>query len=395
MGAYAALAFSRRLNADAVLAAVPKWSLDPAEIEIPQHYVDNNLRPGMEGMGLRASQVQGKIFIPYDPGDHIDNIHAHKIAEIVPESQLVPTFYTGHLIFDHIRGSANIKALVDALRSEDSTRRVPAVLSRARRHNSRNIQCRLESGYASHPLLCSQILQRCLCQNDELSRAVIEDEPLIIRVIAALCRYRYWTNAFDLLTNLINRHLTGEHQPSGYIFPFTSPGKLPRIITWHGTILAYAPEQKGFLCQSLIIADNAAIPVLCDTSTDRYLLCIERYGILFYFAETDSGLRLTNNPEDAANLAFTSFQNRQLLRTISDTSDSFLSVQTRQGNLCAHPDHVVVMDSPNCLQWEAFALIPVQIQAHTPVQDTLSYPEEMAPCLSAHNPQLGFLINVQ
>ncbi|MFT8719431.1 MAG: hypothetical protein ABF824_08590, partial [Acetobacter sp.] len=153
MGGYAAIAFSKRLKATRVFSCAPKWSLDPNECDVPQNYVEQNFRPGMEGMGLRQEQTSGQIFITYDPGHEIDTYHVQKIAAHLKDAFFIKTFYTGHIVFDHLSGSANFLALVNALCSNEASTEVLRTVSKIRRFHYNNLINRLERSIYTHPIM--------------------------------------------------------------------------------------------------------------------------------------------------------------------------------------------------------------------------------------------------
>ncbi|NHN88538.1 hypothetical protein [Acetobacter conturbans] len=357
MGGHAAISFSKQLNATAVFAAAPKWSLDPDECDIPGEYVERNFRSGMERMGLRQSQVQGEIFVAYDPAETVDYYHAHKIADAIEAIHLVPTFHTGHLIFDHICGSENFRSLLEVLRSPQGVTELPGTVSKIRRQHPTNIKQRLRKATSSHPCLCKDLYERCLQDEGPSLKTIDNDRELSNRILAALCWHGYMQEASDYLRTVTYFRVTGS-------FPVPASrssqirANVEKILTYHGNLLAYDAENHHFTCQNSFLADNSAIPVLRDPGSERNVLCISLHGQIFYIRETEDGLLLTSEMQDRDILALTIFDPAQ-------THDKFLyshhpgyCIRTREGYLCSSPDYTVSLDSPNSLEWESYTCIP-------------------------------------
>lgn len=82
MGAYAAIKHSRALRATDVLALAPQWSIDAAECAPWECGYCEYFRPHMRGMGIRSSDIAGRINILYDPGHPLDRRHVDAILRL-------------------------------------------------------------------------------------------------------------------------------------------------------------------------------------------------------------------------------------------------------------------------------------------------------------------------
>ena len=353
MGGHAAIAFSKRLKATSVFSCAPKWSLDSNECDVLQYYVDQNFRPGMEGMGLRQEQTSGQIFITYDPEHGVDAYHIQKISAHLKDAVFIKTFYSGHVVFDHLSGSANLLALVNALCSKEAITDVPRAVSKIRRSHYNNIIKRLERSTPHHPLISMSLIENYITQKNSL-----KEKPEILSETRKVLASLYWNN-YENTAQAFTRRIallivTETYVPTVSAMPPKEIG-LQRIMTFHGTILCYDIQNKNLTCQDAFIPDKAAQSVL--RSPENYL-CISLHGQILYLTQENNNLALTYDLQKENALKLLPFdpshvQNKKLYRH----KTGFL-IQTQQGYVCASPTAEVTLNSPNCLEWESYLCIP-------------------------------------
>lgn len=119
MGAYAAIKFSARLEATAVLALCPQWSIDRAECDGHDPGWQRHFLPAMRGMGIVGADVAGQVALFSDHGDRRDRFHTEKIAALAPQVQVINVPSLGHHVSKAFAGTDNLQAMVHLLRSGD------------------------------------------------------------------------------------------------------------------------------------------------------------------------------------------------------------------------------------------------------------------------------------
>jgi hypothetical protein len=119
MGGYAAIKFSRLFGATQVIALCPQWSLDPAECEGQNPGWQGHLRPDMTGMGIRAADIQGDVFLFVDRLSRLDMFHCGRILEACPGAEIVNVPCVGHNVTSVFAGTDNLQTLIAACRARD------------------------------------------------------------------------------------------------------------------------------------------------------------------------------------------------------------------------------------------------------------------------------------
>ena len=89
MGGYAAIKFSRLFGATHVIALCPQWSIDKAECEGNDPGWQTYFHLGMRGMGIRAEDVAGRVFLFADGFNPREMFHCRKIIEASPGAQYI------------------------------------------------------------------------------------------------------------------------------------------------------------------------------------------------------------------------------------------------------------------------------------------------------------------
>lgn len=119
MGGYGALKYSGRLRAETVVALAPQWSLDPAECGGVDPTFQQYFLASMRGMGVRADEVSGHIYIVADRYDPVERFHCARIAQNCPGVQFIDAPGADHQVAALFAGSGNFSALIDLARAGD------------------------------------------------------------------------------------------------------------------------------------------------------------------------------------------------------------------------------------------------------------------------------------
>lgn len=111
MGGYAAIKYARSLRMNRVVAMVPQYSIDPAEVEDKRYtdFYDAELNADMR---IQAQDIVAdcEYIIVYDPYFENDKEHYLKIKPLIPQLHTLHLPYTGH---DAIAVLANSALLHD------------------------------------------------------------------------------------------------------------------------------------------------------------------------------------------------------------------------------------------------------------------------------------------
>jgi hypothetical protein len=119
MGGYAAVKFSGLLGTSHVIALCPQWSIDPAECRGVDCGWGNYFLPAMRGMGIRAEDVAGEVFLFADALHARDMFHCRRIIENYPNTHFVNVPIVGHHVTTVFAGTGNLLHLIDACRTCD------------------------------------------------------------------------------------------------------------------------------------------------------------------------------------------------------------------------------------------------------------------------------------
>lgn len=111
MGGYAAIKYARAFGMNRVVAMVPQYSIDPAEVN-DRRYTDFYDAELNANMRIQAEDIvdQCEYIIVYDPYFDLDREHYEKIKPLIPQLKTLHLPYTGH---DAIAVLANSALLHD------------------------------------------------------------------------------------------------------------------------------------------------------------------------------------------------------------------------------------------------------------------------------------------
>ncbi|TKA84360.1 hypothetical protein [Sulfitobacter sp. 15WGC] len=120
MGAYAALKYSRKINADATLAFSPQYAISPHEAPFDKRrhaFYNANIHGNM---AVKSSDVSGRVSVFYDPDIALDKLHAEEILKKVRTAHIIPVIYSGHDLFRifHDQGSM-VGAIEEVLKGSE------------------------------------------------------------------------------------------------------------------------------------------------------------------------------------------------------------------------------------------------------------------------------------
>lgn len=231
MGGYAALKYSRLLNADITLSLCPQWSIDPIECNNFKTGYEKHFNSSMNGMGIIPSDLKGKIFVFFDPHHEKDSFHANKISTLSEDFTAIHVPYSGHHVTTVLAGTKHLHNLIEAANNHDEIG-LRFASSRARRTSDKRAQILLEKLSIRHPTLAEKILK----SNQTLKKI---DTNTLQKIEINILSNISTDNHPDLAESMIRR----------VILSNKCPVREKLLIDWHRTINI---TRRGFSSQRII-----------------------------------------------------------------------------------------------------------------------------------------------
>ncbi|MDL2170305.1 MULTISPECIES: hypothetical protein [Asaia] len=300
-GAYAAIKYSRILGARRTLALGPQLTIDDREGNVLPEWAAL-CTPSMRGMGIKPQDLHGTIFTLFDRrhvDDHatvqhlLDYVDQGAQAEIVPIN--VPS--AGHIVYESLKGSANLVALIAMLNEQDATmscaRNLRIATSRFRRSNTTNLYNKIQSGYRKFPKLVYDILSSERFCRDFRYDDILRDETLLFRVCAALNEKGYVPQSRALLRGLIDYYASGEFSPGGDDHVIVG---MPVMLDHRGRTLGYSSRERRFTSSNIVWMEGDAIPVSLTHINRVAYPSISLFGRRFFLDLDGHDIRASVSP---------------------------------------------------------------------------------------------------
>lgn len=157
MGGYAAIKYSALLGVSEVIAFCPQWSIDPAECAGKRSGYEKFFNPSMAAMGIRKSDVAGRICVLYDPAHEIDSFHYSHIAALCDDLVSMRVRMAGHHVTSILAGTLNMSEIIEAFRDGDVAK-LNCVVSDIRRKSKTRARILLQAAVNKHPILVHNIV---------------------------------------------------------------------------------------------------------------------------------------------------------------------------------------------------------------------------------------------
>jgi|GEM_PF-1524620 len=347
MGAYAALSWSKILNADTVFSMAPKWSLDPEECPVHEYYLTHNFRENMKGMGIRKEQVQGRLFVAYDPLDEGDWEQSQLLSEKIPEINIVNTYYSGHVVAHSLSGSNLFGEIIAAL-AHGSNQHVYAAIAKSRRFNENNLNARLTRASDRHAGLVAKTLMSSSVMRLQRKQKIFQNEALMGHVL------------YNLLISNRAEEATKLYETATEIAVFGDIEKDKKtsvseerflVLSQHGYVLCYNAREKTFCGRNVIITDREGLDIYAVRINTDLVLAVNINMVETYFSFREGKIKFTR-----------ALDNEHLIRIMPARQDDeayrYYAVRTEAGYMCSHPDHRITLNALNLSDWECFTLLP-------------------------------------
>lgn len=244
MGGYAALKYSKSLNANSVFAMAPQCTINknicPVYEQI-EAVASEFTKEEVEDSTIQAKDLQGEIYLVYDPfspSDTFDKEHIGFLYRIIPQAITVPTFFSGHPVISHIKGSEVFKAIIDAL-IEGNNQKVIHTVSYIRRHHITNIITKTWHAIIKHPLLVYKMLTSPTFAQVKNNNQLFQDYNLRLRLcyILNINGYQNESSKYLLSIFLYNTQKIDSNVDSNQLLSPINP--YPFIISVQGCYICY------------------------------------------------------------------------------------------------------------------------------------------------------------
>lgn len=134
MGAYAALKYGSRLNADIAISLSPQHSIAPEDVwRFDKERSDQFYRPELHaGMRVRQEDLPGKSLVFFDPRFRIDRWHARRLL-LLENIFPVAVPFAGHQVTKYLIETGTVWPIISAALSRDlSWKEARTIIRRAR-----------------------------------------------------------------------------------------------------------------------------------------------------------------------------------------------------------------------------------------------------------------------
>lgn len=341
MGGYAAIKFSKLLGATHVLALCPQWSLDPAECGGVNPGWQQHFRPRMRGMGIRAEDTAGRIFVLSDRYDATDRWHLGRILEACPAAQTVGVPWVAHHVTTVLAGSGNLLALLAACRAQD----LAAMRRVVRQVRASHVQRRLTVIEAAQKRRKPWVLSLYVAAAMDFPAIVSQRKPLFLPAVLHLARAGRVAEALAFC-----RRFSAMRE--GVVPSLVSAAAIAQVVgghvvarTPHGTTLYY-DFAMNVVRHGHPAAVPYALPLLFEVSGQKLALAVEIGGARFYLRVMPKG-HLAIPPDTDQREAFP-FR-------LQEQEGGCFSICLDDGYVSAEPSGRVIGNRPTAKHWELFA----------------------------------------
>lgn len=302
-GAYAAIKYSTILRSNVTIALAPQLSIDDRETSVIPEW-SALCTPAMRGMGIKKEDISGDIFILYDR-HHRDDRHAAEIIRgyMVGRSDviigLVNVPSAGHIIYESLKGSKNLMALIETAGSNLPFQERQALLAQQtcifRRRNAVNVYNRIHAGFEKHPLLTWYLLASRHFSNLKKVDEILNDETVFYRLAAILNNQEYIHQARTLLRAMICYHATGNFLLHALKDDPSIEGRSV-FLDHRGRTLAYSLKRRQFTSSNIVWMEGNSVPI-CSTEYDGVVYpTVSYFGKIFFLSKKDKYISLRTTP---------------------------------------------------------------------------------------------------
>lgn len=326
-GAYAAIKYSATLKTEVTIALAPQLSIDDSETNVIPEWAAL-CTPDMRGMGIKKDDISGDIFLLYDRHHKDDRhaaetIHGYTLGRTDVRVGLVNVPSAGHIVYESLKGSKNLMALIETAMSNLPFLERQLLLSREtsafRRQNAVNVYNRIRAGFERHPLLTWQLLASRRFSELRKVGDILNDETVFYRLAAILNNRGYTHQARTLLRAMICYHATVDFLLYALKDdPFIEGRSV--FLDHRGRTLGYSLKRRQFTSSNIVWMEGDAAPVSSAEYDGVVYPTVCYFGRCFFLSKQEGWISLGTTP---GNLSVQKQGKRCCIRTEDGT---FLSI---------------------------------------------------------------------
>jgi len=351
MGGYAAIKYSASLSIKTVIAFCPQWSIDPEECSNFSSGYEACFSPEMSGMGIKDCDINGEIFLFFDPAYSTDRSHFNRILSLQSKVHPVKVYASDHHVTSMLAGSETFAEILKACRSRD-IERLRRVVSETRRSNPLRTRVILRRALERHPRLIAKI-------TESISKEMMADLSLPLSAIRRLCEAGH--------SSLASRILQAEGEKVGksrrlsiglYISKYRAREIVAlhgRVESSHGTTLFYDALTNKLQHRELSSIDLSAglhLLTIVETLPGTQLRVLFQGDLLSLQVRESGEIEIVDggSVDDEGSVS------------IEVIGDGRFHLKSRSKYLCADPSGVAAFDRTHPEGWEKFRTSRMQDQ---------------------------------
>ncbi|CAI3951874.1 Tetratricopeptide (TPR) repeat (TPR) (PDB:3AS4) [Commensalibacter communis] len=286
LAGYAALKYSKALNADIVFAMSPRATLDKQVCPLSHMSEDAVTKlpyTTVKKSTIQASDIKGKVFLvfdPYVPKEDLDKEHLGYLRKQIGECVNIPTYFAGHMLITHLQGSVVFKSIIDALVSNNK-QKVISTVADVRRHHIENIKVKAALFIDKYPYLVYRMLTSQSFLQVQNNQKILNDYRLLLKLSFNLAKKGYQQESANFLRSILFAK-TGNFDVSN-----TTPQQqscltpYPYLINFHGYFLAYNYQTKQLEPAANLDEKPYCLPVQIYNQNGKMKLICIHLGFIF------------------------------------------------------------------------------------------------------------------
>lgn len=282
MGGYAALKYSKQLNADTVLAMTPRCTLDSDIRPLPKSATATRTLPQevIKHSTIYENDIQGKIYLVYDPGcttEDFDVEHIDYLYKLIPQAILVPVYHTGHITIHHLKGSEFFKSIIDALVQGDD-QNIIKTITYIKRHHIVNVFTKAQRFMTKYTLLTYKMLTSSAFEKVKNHQLIQDDYCFRLKLCYWLNVKGYQKESSDYLKSIFFYHTQNIPYANQQLM---SLPPYPYLINYNGYYLGYNFVTKKLKAMLNIGETAYCLPLQIYEQNGRVkIICIQN-NIIF------------------------------------------------------------------------------------------------------------------
>ncbi|WP_156878570.1 hypothetical protein [Roseomonas gilardii] len=157
MGGYAAIKYSRAFQLNTVISLCPQWSIEPSSVSHFDKRYEKYYFNDLCGMEIGRGDIQGNIYLLFDPYYKVDALHAALIEKACGHINFVPVPSADHHVTKILAGTKTLKNII-SLCGDNLTDDLIRYLSPIRRNHPQRAENLILRAAFKHPSTALRLL---------------------------------------------------------------------------------------------------------------------------------------------------------------------------------------------------------------------------------------------